>query len=200
MTQHPEFDVVGTELAAVELIHAVLVEDRPRQAALLGTDHPGLLARVLAQFAAVLVAGYPDPPAEVENLRRLALGDLERKAQRAGRRAAARLTACPRCGGERLLDHPSGLTIRHRKKCNLGEAELARQAADAEVARSRVGPWQRPTTFSERQLIAAAGVDMADDALVEVTWLTPSLRRRTFTDRTGREVDLDAPAPEDSAP
>jgi len=105
-----------------------------------------------------------------------------------------RLPACPLCGGPRLPDHPGGLVIRHRQRCRHGLAELARQAADADEARTRVGPWLRPATWTERNLLESVGVQLSAEPMVEVLYLTPSVRRRTFTDARGEVVDLDADA------
>lgn len=110
-----------------------------------------------------------------------------------------RLPQCPACHGPRLLDDPTGLRVQHYSGCPFRERELARQLADADVARTRFGPWLRPATFVEREFLAAAGFPLAEDAVVEVAWITPSLRRRTFTDADGNIVDLDADEPSTSS-
>lgn len=83
---------------------------------------------------------------------------------------------CPECGGPQLLGHPAGLVYRHDTLggCTLQAAEDARLVAD----QGRNGP--RPTTATEHVLLAAAGMQVADDALCLVEWLSPGIRRRTW--------------------
>lgn len=84
--------------------------------------------------------------------------------------------ACPECGGPQLVPHPAGLVYRHAtlSGCSLQDAEDARLAAD----QGRYGP--RPTTPTERILLAAAGITVPEDAQCLVEWITDGVRRRTW--------------------
>jgi len=84
---------------------------------------------------------------------------------------------CPECGGPLMLDHPAGLVYRHHTMagCSLQDAEDSRLVADKDR-----GDGPRPTTPTERTLLAAAGITVADDALCLVEWLSPGVRRRTW--------------------
>jgi hypothetical protein len=83
---------------------------------------------------------------------------------------------CPECGGPQLVPHPAGLVYRHDTLagCSLQDAEDARLAADKER------PGERPTTPTERILLAAASISVPEDALCLVEWMTPGVRRRTW--------------------
>lgn len=83
---------------------------------------------------------------------------------------------CPECSGPLLPGHPAGLVYRHAtlSGCSLQDAEDARLVADKE----RAGP--RPTTPTERILLAAAGITVPEDGTCLVEWITPGCRRRTF--------------------
>ena len=91
-------------------------------------------------------------------------------------------TPCPECGGPLLRRHPAGMVYRHNTLagCSLQDAEDARLVAD----RGLHG-W-RPSTSTERTLLAAAGGTVAsgktvvDDSTVLVEWPSPGLRRRSW--------------------
>lgn len=100
------------------------------------------------------------------------------------------LTACPRCGGARLLGHPLGLVFWHTEACIFGRAEDARQVADHDLVDA--GVVRRPATYTERQLLYAAGADVPDDVETYVEWVSPGARRRWWRDRDGQVIDLDA--------
>lgn len=105
--------------------------------------------------------------------------------------SAPRLHVCPACLGPRLFDDVLGPRFRHHSGCPFRDRELEQQAADVETVRRRGQRWSRPVTFVEREFLVAAGFELADDAECEVLFLTPSLRKRVFSDRLGRVCDLD---------
>ncbi|MFQ1000468.1 hypothetical protein [Modestobacter sp. SSW1-42] len=84
--------------------------------------------------------------------------------------------SCPECGGEQLSPHPAGLVFRHRTLagCSLQDAEDSRLVADQNFYGAR------PTTPTERTLLAAAGITVSEDATCLVEWLSPGVRRRTW--------------------
>ncbi|TFV78376.1 hypothetical protein E4P39_03945 [Blastococcus sp. CT_GayMR19] len=89
---------------------------------------------------------------------------------------------CPECGGEQLVPHPAGLVFRHHTLggCSLQDAEDTRLVADRSLADVRGWPFERPTTPTERTLLATAGITVDEDATCLVDYLSPGIRRRTW--------------------
>jgi len=108
---------------------------------------------------------------------------------------------CPVCDGPQMLDHPGGLLeIRHLIACPLLASEDATKSADYERADRRMA-LLRAATATELLLIEAFGWPPPDDQItrydqdgipvrepaVTVTYLTPGVRRRTWTPLTRTE-------------
>ncbi|WML64762.1 hypothetical protein [Rhodococcus sp. AH-ZY2] len=69
--------------------------------------------------------------------------------------------------------------------------EDARQAADYDDALHHRGPWTRPATDTERELLLHLGYELRDGLSTTVEYLTPGVRRRTW--------NLPEPTPQESA-
>lgn len=117
---------------------------------------------------------------------------------------------CPTCTGPRIERHPNGFGWLHQTVCALRDADDATIANDAECWQ----PGTRATTTTERTLLAACGITIADDvtdaetgevtrynASTDVALITRAVLNRTFRHRTAgtdwTTVDLD---PDDGAP
>lgn len=89
---------------------------------------------------------------------------------------------CPTCGDEWMPDHPAGLVFQHTNECTLRAHEDSTAVADAERARV-VGPtFVRQATATERTLLAPWG-QVPATLRCHVSYLSPAVRRRTFTTR-----------------
>ncbi|WP_347057269.1 hypothetical protein ABC795_11225 [Blastococcus sp. HT6-30] len=94
-------------------------------------------------------------------------------------------SSCPECGGANIPNHPAGpIVFKHDTLagCSLQAAEDARVVADQSLE------GDRPTTPTERLLLAAVGLTIADDATCLVEWLSPGVRRRTWLARPADET------------
>jgi hypothetical protein len=88
---------------------------------------------------------------------------------------------CPTCSGPFLLGHPSGdLTVQHRHPCPLGDAQDARQFADAEMVTGDYAPptFDRPATVTEVRLAAVLGLPAPDHVTVTLLSSSTAVVRR----------------------
>ena len=88
---------------------------------------------------------------------------------------------CPECGGEQMANHPAGaLVFQHTSTCSLGIAEDSTQIADSDRARVLGPMFTRPATEAERTLLSAWPTPVPAVLWCRVTYVTASIRRRTF--------------------
>ena len=88
---------------------------------------------------------------------------------------------CPECGGVQMVGHPAGaLVFRHASGCSLGIAEDSTKVADDERARVLGPTFARPATAAERTLLSAWPTPVPAVLWCRVTYVTASIRRRTF--------------------
>ena len=86
---------------------------------------------------------------------------------------------CPECQGPQMLGHPHGLlAILHTNECPIRAREDGTQLLDHDLARGR--RIVRPSTTTERVLLAHLGYTLPDELPTVVTPLTRSQRNRSW--------------------
>lgn len=91
---------------------------------------------------------------------------------------------CPECGGAQVPNTAGyDLVLHHALTCSILAAEDARRAADIDKIESRVlatARFVRPATAAERALLAAGGVELAEDAETTVDTHAGSVLSRSW--------------------
>lgn len=96
--------------------------------------------------------------------------------------------ACPECGGPQMFGHPHGLlALRHTNECTVRAREDGTVLLDHDLARGR--RIVRPSTTTERTLLAHLGYTLPDELPTIVTPLTASQRNRSWPTITLESTD-----------